>query len=224
MKKVFVLSLLSLFVLSLNAQKKKKADSFEGTITYSVTTEGQIEPNIMAQLPSEVMWTFKGPKTSMLMKTGFGTVTVIANAETQEQVVLYDALGQKMAIKSSKDETEKAIAEYPETKITETTETKKILNYNCKKVEMEDDKGNKSIIYVTDELNVPNANWNTQYKNIKGVMLEYSQKASPESDATLIFTAKEVKKRKIKDAVFEIPSNFKQMTMDEFKQMFGGEE
>jgi len=224
MKKLFLFSVLSVIVLTLNAQKAKNDAGFEGTITYAVTTEGEFDANTKAQLPTEVVWTFKGPKSSMLMKTGFGNITIIANADSKEQVVLYDMMGQKMAIKSTKEETEKALAEIPETKVTETTETKKILNYNCKKVQVSDDKNNTMDVFVTDEIQVPNANWNTQYKNIKGLMLEYSQKGNPDSDAKMIFTAKEVKKSKVKDAVFEIPSDFKQMSMTEFKQMFGGGE
>ncbi|NMD01617.1 MAG: DUF4412 domain-containing protein [Bacteroidales bacterium] len=223
MKNLFLFSLLSIFVLSLNAQKGKDNGAFEGTITYSVTTEGEFDANTKAQLPTEVVWTFKGPKTSMLMKTGFGNITILANAESKEQVVLYDMMGQKMAIKSTKEETEKSLSEIPDAKVTETTETKKILNYNCKKVQISDDK-NSMDVYVTDEIQVPNANWNTQYKNVKGLMLEYSQKGSPDSDAKMIFTAKEVKKGKIKDTVFDIPTDYKQMTMSEFKQMFGGGE
>jgi len=223
MKKLFLFSLLSIFVLSLNAQKGKDNAAFEGTITYSVTTEGEFDANTKAQLPTEVVWTFKGPKTSMLMKTGFGNITILANADSKEQVVLYDMMGQKMAIKSTKEETEKSLSEIPDAKVTETTETKKILNYNCKKVQISDDK-NSMDVYVTDEIQVPNANWNTQYKNVKGLMLEYSQKGRPDSDAKIIFTAKEVKKGKIKDTVFDIPTDYKQMTMSEFKQMFGGGE
>jgi GLPGLI family protein len=223
MKNLFLFSLLSIFVLSLNAQKGKDNGAFEGTITYSVTTEGEFDANTKAQLPTEVVWTFKGPKTSMLMKTGFGNITILANAESKEQVVLYDMMGQKMAIKSTKEETEKSLSEIPDAKVTETTETKKILNYNCKKVQISDDKSSMDV-YVTDEIQVPNANWNTQYKNVKGLMLEYSQKGSPDSDAKMIFTAKEVKKGKVKDSVFDIPTDYKQMSMSEFKQMFGGGE
>jgi len=224
MKKLFLFSVLSILVLSLTAQKGKNNSGFEGTITYSVTTEGEFDVNTKAQLPTEVVWTFKGPKSSMLMKTGFGNITILANADSKEQVVLYDMMGQKMAIKSTKEETEKALAEIPETKVIETTETKKILNYNCKKVQISDDKNNVMDVYITDEIQVPNANWNTQYKNVKGLMLEYSQKGNPDSDAKMIFTAKEIKKSKVKDVVFEIPSDYKQMSMTEFKQMFGGGE
>ncbi|MGQ9846360.1 MAG: DUF4412 domain-containing protein [Bacteroidales bacterium] len=224
MKKFFLISLLSVVVLALNAQKDKKNSSFEGTITYSVTTEGQLEPNVMAQLPTEVVWTFKGPKSSMSMKTGFGNITILANADSKEQVVLYDMMGQKMAIKSTKEETEKSLSEIPEVKITETTETKKILDYNCKKLQITDDKNNTFDVYVTDEIQIPNANWNTQYKNVNGVLLQYSQKGNANIDAIMTFTAKEVKKRKIKDSVFDIPTDYKQMSMSEFKQMFGGGE
>lgn len=221
MKKLFLFSLLSIFILTTNAQNDKKKQNFEGTITYIVSTEGEIEANIKAQLPAEVVWTFKGNKSSMLMKTGFGNITILANSETKEQVVLYDMMGQKMAIKSTKEEIEKSLNEIPKIKIIETSETKKILDYNCKKVQISDD-NNTFDIYVTDEIQIPNANWNTQYKDIKGVMLQYSQKGNPNTDAIMTFTAKEVKKRKIKDAVFDIPTDYKQMSMTEFKQMFGG--
>lgn len=224
MKKLFLFSVLSIFILSTNAQKGKNNEGFEGTITYSVTTEGEFDASTKAQLPTEVVWTFKGPKSSMLMKTGFGNITILANADSKEQVVLYDMMGQKMAIKSTKEETEKSLSEIPEAKVTETTETKKILNYNCKKVQISDDKNNTIDVYVTDEIQVANANWNTQYKNIKGIMLQYAQKGNPNSDAMMIFTAKEVKKGKIKDSVFDIPTDYKQMSMNEFKQMFGGGE
>lgn len=224
MKKLFLLSVLSIVILSTNAQKGKNDKGFEGTISYSITTEGEFDANTKAQLPTEVIWTFKGPKSSMLMKTGFGNITILANADSKEQIVLYDMMGQKMAIKSTKEETEKSLSEIPEAKVTETTETKKILNYNCKKVQISDDKNNTIDVYVTDEIQIENANWNTQYKNIKGVMLQYAQKGNPDSDAMMIFTAKEVKKGKIKDSVFDIPSDYKQMSMNEFKQMFGGGE
>lgn len=221
MKKLVLLSLISIFVINGYAQKKDAG--FEGTITYSVTTQGELDPQTKAQMPSEVVWTYKGPKSSMMMKTAFGNINILANAETKEQVVLYDMMGQKMAIKSSKEETESALKDIPELTIKETTETKQIAGYKCKKIELTDGKTTTNV-YVTEDIVIPNANWNGQYKNVKGVLMEYSQKASPDGDAQIIFTAKEVKKAKIKDTAFDIPSDYKQMTMSEFKQMFGGGE
>lgn len=221
MKKQFLFLVFSICIISLNAQKKDAA--FEGTIIYSITTQGDLDPQTKAQMPSEVVWTFKGLKSSMLMKTAFGNINIIANSDTKEQIVLYDMMGQKMAIKSSKEETESGLKELPEMKVNITNETKKVLGYSCKKVEISDGK-HTSYVFVTDEIQVPNANWNTQYKNINGILLEYSQKANPDSDALILFTAKEVKKSKIKDSTFEIPADYKQMSMTEFRQMFGGGE
>ncbi|MCX7863109.1 MAG: DUF4412 domain-containing protein [Bacteroidales bacterium] len=221
MKKMFLLSIVFVGILNMYAQKGSTA--FEGTITYTITTQGELDPQTKAQMPSEVVWTYKGAKSSMLMKTAFGNINVIANADTKEQIVLYDMMGQKMAIKSSKEETEAALKDIPEVKVVETNETKKIAGYNCKKIEISDGKTTTNV-YVTNDINIPNANWNGQYKNVQGVLMEYSQKANPDGDAQIIFTAKEVKKAKIKDNAFEIPADYKQMSMTEFKQMFGGGE
>ncbi len=222
MKKLFLLLVLSYSLMNLNAQKKDA--SFEGTITYSISTQGELDAQSKAQMPSEVVWTFKGPKSSMLMKTAFGNINIIANLETKEQVVLYDMMGQKMAIKSSKEETEEALKDIPQVKVNVTNETKKIVGYNCKKIEISDGKYTSNV-YVTNDIVIPNANWNTQYKDIDGILLEYTQKATPEGDGLILFTAKEVKKTKIKDSAFEIPAEYQQMTMTDFKKMFGsGEE
>jgi GLPGLI family protein len=224
MKNLFLFSVLSIFALTTVAQKNSKSDaSFEGTITYNVVPDGEIDANVKAQLPTEVIMSFKGPKSSMVQKTSMGNITVIGNSETKEQTVLFDMMGQKMAIKSTKEETEKAISEYPEAKVNVTTETKKIAGYNCKKVEVTtNDKVTN--IYVTDDIKVANVNWQSPYKNVTGIMLEYSQKTGQEQEISLTFTAKEVKKGKVKDDVFAIPSDYKEMTMAEFKKMMGGGE
>ncbi len=221
MKKVLLISLLSICIISLKAQKKEA--TFEGTITYAVTVEGDVDPTTKSQMPSEVSITYKSPKSSMLMKTAFGNITIIGNSESKEQVILYDMMGQKMAIKSNKEETEASLKEIPEMTVNVTNETKKIAGYNCTKVELSDGK-TTMIAYITKDIQIPNANWNSQYKNVDGVLMEYTQKANTDTDAKIVFTAKEVKKAKVKDNTFEIPSDFKQMTMTEFKQMFGGGE
>ena len=219
MRNLLIASLLSLCFIGLNAQKKDLG--FEGTITYSVTVEGDVDLTTKSQMPSEVIISYKAPKSSMVMKTAYGNITVIGNSESKEQVVLYDLMGQKIAIKSSKEETEASLKEIPELTVTVTNETKKIAGYTCTKVNLTDGNTTTSA-YVTKEIVIPNANWNSQFKNVEGVLMEYSQKAKNDTDAIIVFSAKEVKKAKIKDAVFEIPPDYKQMTMTEFKQMFGG--
>ncbi len=224
MKNLFIISVLSILTITATAQKKsKEVETFEGTITYNVIPNGDIDANTKAQLPTEVVTSYKGNQSCTVQKTSMGSITVIANSESKEQIVLFDMMGQKMAIKSSKEETEKALKEYPEAKINVTTETKQIAGYKCKKVEVTlNDK--VSNVYVADDIKVSNANWQSPYKNISGVMLEYSQTTGQDQDISLTYTAKEVKKGKVKNDIFSIPSDYKQMTMDEFQKMFGGGE
>jgi hypothetical protein len=53
-------------------------------------------------------------------------------------------------------------------------------------------------------------------------MLEYMQAAGQEGDINLLITAKEVKKEKVKDTMFAVPTGYQEMSMTEFKKMFGG--
>jgi hypothetical protein len=214
--------LVALFIsTSVIAQKEKKNKAFEGFISYSVTPQGEVDASVAAQLPTEIIAYFKGDKTRLEQKTAMGSAIIIGNITTKEQVVLIDMMGQKMALKSTKEETEKAQAEIPKGTVTVGTETKTIAGYNCKKTDFTQD-GKTSTIYITDEIDLTNSNWQTQYKDVEGVMLEYIQAAGQEGDIKLLITAKEVKKEKVKDTMFTVPTGYQEMSMAEFKKMFGG--
>jgi GLPGLI family protein len=203
------------------AQKDKKNKAFEGFISYTVAPQGDIDPSVSAQLPTEIIAYYKGDKTRLEQKTAMGSAIIIGNMTTKEQIVLIDMMGQKMALKSTKEETEKAQAEIPKGTFTVGTETKTIAGYNCKKADFVQD-GKTVTIYTTDEIDLQNSNWQTQFKDVTGVMLEYTQMAGQEGDIKLLITAKEVSKEKVKDAMFTVPTGYQEMSMAEFKKMFGG--
>lgn len=221
MKISSLLFLLAALFISTSIVAQKKAKPFEGFISYTVTPQGDVDASIAAQLPTEVLVYFKGEKNRIEQKTPMGSAIIIGNISSKEQIVLIDMMGQKMALKSTKEETEKAQAEIPKGTVTVGTETKSIAGYTCKKVDFTQD-GKTSVIYVTDEIDLQNSNWQTQYKDVEGVMLEYIQLAGQEGDIKLLITAKEVKKEKVKDTMFTIPTGYQEMSMAEFKKMFGG--
>lgn len=217
---------LFVFVFSLAAiqgfaQKDKSSKPFEGHIFYTVAPQGELDASVSAQLPTAVQMYFKGNKTRMEQKTPMGSAIIIGDISTKEQVVLLDMMGQKMALKSTKEETEKGQAEIPAGTLTMGTETKQIAGYNCKKADFVQD-GKTVAIYVTEELDIPNSNWQTQFKDVKGVMLEYTQITGEEGEIKMLITASEVKKEKVKDSMFSIPTGYQEMSMAEFKKMFGG--
>ena len=203
------------------SQKKKKTKPFEGSISYTVTPQGEIDASVSAQLPTEVKMYFKGTKTRMEQKTPMGSAIIIGDYTTKEQVVLIDMMGQKMALKSTKEETEKAQNEIPKGTVVAGTETKQIAGYNGKSYEFTQD-GKTFTVYIAEGLDIPNSNWQTQFKDISGVLLEYVQVTGEDGEIKMLITAKEVKKEKVKDTMFTVPTGYQEMSMAEFKKMFGG--
>ena len=133
-----------------------------------------------------------------------------------------DMMGQKFAMTMSTEEIEAQNADVPDVDVEVTNETKEIAGYTCKKaiVKTKGDNPGEHIVYFTDELGSGTMNYNNpMFKDIDGVMLEYS---SADEGMKMMFSAIKVEKKKVSDKDFEIPEGYKVMTMDEFSNMFGG--
>lgn len=201
--------------------KPKKSEYFEGYIKYKITYEGrELSASEKAQMPSEMTMYYKEGQSRQEMVTAMGTIVTISDSETKETVMLIDMMGSKIAIKSTKEDNEKALAEMEDPEINYIEETKDVAGYTCKKTEVKTDQG-QITAYVTEDLKVKNANWNS-YKNLKGVMLEYTANSKQDEDLTLVFTATEVKSSKVKKTMFVVPSDFQVVSPEEAKTMFGG--
>lgn len=214
---VIVFFILSLICTGSFAQKGK---AFMGTITYEVIYDGNLEPAVKAQLPSDAVFYIKGNKVLQESKSSMGTQSVVIDGDSKTNLILIDMMGQQLAIKVPKEDVEKQLKEVPVAKVEFFEETKKIAGYNCKKVEITEGDNTTTAYYSTD-FNCPEINWATPYKDIKGVLLEYS---TSQQGITAKYTAKEVKETKVKDNKFTVPVGFKELTPDEAKKMFGGGE
>jgi GLPGLI family protein len=133
-------------------------------------------------------------------------------------------MGQKMALKATKEEIEKVLAKIPTATMVVGTETKQIAGYNCKKVDFTQE-GKTTTIYTTEDLVIPNSNWQNEYKDVPNVILEFLQ-VIPTQDAEIkmLVAATEVKKEKVKAEMFLVPAGYQEMSMSEFKKMMGGAE
>lgn len=217
MKSIFALIILSALLINVVPAQ----DFFEGTIKYKITYEGrELTATEKAQMPTEQTVYYKGGQARTDMVTAMGTVTTLSNSETKETVLLLDMMGNKMAVKTTKEETEKAMTELPEPVINKLEETKEIAGYKCTKTEITVE-NNTITSYTTNDLNVKDANWQS-YKGLTGVMLEYSVNNAQDEELIMTFTATEIAKSKIKPKLFEVPADFQIMTQDEFKSMLGG--
>jgi GLPGLI family protein len=129
-------------------------------------------------------------------------------------------MGEKVAYKQTKEEIEEAEAMMEENKpeYNETGETKEILGYTCKKVDVE--MGEDIFpIYYTNEINIEgNSNDSGQFPGIDGVILEYTV---AQQGMVMKFTATEVKKQRVSDEMFGIPEDYTLKTAEEMEALFG---
>jgi GLPGLI family protein len=202
---------------------KTEAKEFSGVIVYNITYGDDVDAQTAAMMPKTMKIIIKGNKSRMEMSMGgMGTTVVIFDADKKDAITLMDMMGQKYAMTMTTEEIEAQNTDVPDVDVDVTGETKEIAGYKCKKaiIKEKGDSGREHIVYFTDELGSGALNYNNPtYKNIDGVMLEYS---SAEEGMSMKFSAIKVEKKKVSDKDFEIPEGYKVMTMDEFKNMFGG--
>ncbi len=219
---VFIIAvLLTAFSPTLIAGEKP----FKGTIIYGLTYSGDIDPASLAQQPKEITVYILGNKIKTEVNQGGAYITQIQDGDAKTQIVLLDIemIGKKFVIRKSTEEVEKELAELPESTIKYIEETKEIAGYTCKKGELitKDDEGEESIstFYYTEELGNKAWNFGTEYSEVDGAVLEYEEAAG---NFSVKFVAKEIKKGKVKETDFLVPSDFEEKTSEELREMFGG--
>ena len=225
MKKLFsTLAFISLSVVSLTAQNN------EGFVLYDMKIEG-LPPEQAAMVGDmENKVTFKNGKvltemTSMM----FTNQTVI---DENGMVMLMEQMGNKMAIKQTKDEMEKEAAKQKDKqadpKIEYINETKTIAGYECKKAIItivgKDKKEEKMEVWYSEKFANPNKEGRGKgqgfMKGLKGMPFEY---AGGQGGMKFKMTAKEVSVDPVSDSKFNLSTDgYKLMTMDELKALQGG--
>ncbi|OFX45216.1 MAG: hypothetical protein A2046_05210 [Bacteroidetes bacterium GWA2_30_7] len=218
--KLNVLILSLALIINFNNLSAQKSTDFQGTVTYNVAVEGELDAMTKAQIPTEMTQTYKGNKVRTEQKSSMGSTIIITDNETKITTILLDMMGNKMAITQTKEDADKALQEMPEVKVTNSEETKTIAGYNCKKATVEMTGEEKSVldVYYTNEIIVNNPNSLSFFKDIKGVLLEYTQSAG---EIKMKFTAKKVKKAKVKKSIYKIPEGYQQLTQEQFRSMLG---
>ena len=196
--------------------------SFEGTVTFGL--EYKDLPAEMAameaMLPDESVTRIKGQKTRVEQSMGMGmSQVVITDIKNESGTLLMDMMGQKMAVSMSKEELEKmekkGADKKPEFKYSD-SETKEIAGYKCSKATVSMEGVGEMEIYYTKDLP---AGASKQFEGLKGFPLEYTVDSG---QFKVKMTAKSVAKEKLDKSLFEIPSDFKKMTFDEFQKAMGG--
>ena len=212
MKNITTLIFLTLFSNVFFSQK------FEGVITYSIDYE---LPEIMeaqrSMLPSEMNTYCKKKTTRVEQKTAMGDQIVISSTKTGESTLLMNMMGQKMAIEvgNQKDNKNESIPS-----IVYSQESKTIAGYLCEKAtytvysKEQQDSISMDLYYTTK---IP-ALYNQQFKELKGIPLEYTINTQGMS---MTFEATKIESKKLSKSLFNIPREYETISLEEFKKMMG---
>ena len=219
MKKIFSL-LLVMAALASGSAHAQKSKAFEGTLTYEITYPGmQIDPAQAGQLPTSMTIKIKGTKTRQDMVVGVVSQSGISDAATRTQIALIDMMGQKYAIRTTPADLDTAFKKIPAAKIELKSDTKEIAGYVCKKATVTEEDQTFDVWY-TEEIGTESNFANPSMREIKGMLMEYE---SDMNGIKMKMTVKSVKAEKVKDVLFMMPADYKELTKEEVKAMFGGE-
>jgi hypothetical protein len=213
---LIIIALLFACSITVNAQKK-----FKGVINYTISYSGTIDAATAAQQPKVMVLSIYENISKMNLPLGPVNIDVVTNGDTKSTTTMLDIMGEKKYFKMSTEEIEKKIAEKPAPEIKYMDDTKTVAGYVCKKAEYsekdEEGKVSTAVVYYNEELGGEALNYGGQFSKLKGLPLEYVITGADGIITT--FSATEVKKGKVKDTDFLIPSDYVEMTPEEKAQM-----
>lgn len=203
----------------------------EGYLVYDMKIEGlpADQAAMMGDMENKV--TFKNGKVLTEMSSMMFTNQTMVDATGM--LMLMEQMGNKIAVKMTKEEMEKADAKSKDKpsdpKIEYTAETKTIVGYECKKAiitvtDAKTKKEDKMEIWYCEKFDNPNKEGKGRgqgfMKGLKGMPFEY---AGGQGGMKFKMVAKEVSTDPVSDSKFILSTDgYKMMTMDELKAMQGG--
>lgn len=226
---LFVFSCSTLF-----AQKKKAASFPEGVITYKMTAKGtQFEGAEQFINNSSLQVYIKNKSTclDLAIMNGLVRMKLVYNSITDKSFLLLDIPfieDGKVALTIDKDEIQKMLpsGEMQEAnpddikKMIKFKGSKKIAKHNCKKGSLElpaEAKDVKFDFYVSKKLTINADNFDKFIDIFGGFPLGFDIAAQGNE---LSIYATEIEKKTIADSNFNIPSNYKEKSLEEFKSLF----
>jgi len=224
-KSILSVFFVSLLLIAYTTATFAGGKPFKGTIIYDLTYTGDIDPATLSQLPKEITKFIYGNKSKTEVNQGGAYITEIQDGDAKTQTVLLDIemMGKKFVIRKSAEEVAEEMADLPESTIKYIDETKEIAGYICKKGELitKDDDGEESIsvFYYTEQLGNKAWNFGTEYSEVDGAILEYEEGAG---NFSVKLVARIVKKGKVKETDFLVPSDFEEVSSEQLREMFGG--
>lgn len=182
----------------------------EGIIHYELTYLDDENANpIITFLPNTMTYSFKKNKTIQKVEGWGGVFKMVGISDNKKDsvIALMKILGDKLMYRCKLGDDSFGYDPLEGMTIEYVDETKVIAGYNCKKA-LAKYKDSTFELFYTEELKIENANWNTPYKDVKGVLLEYQINMFKINTKIV---AKEVEKIDIEESEFDLPTGYTQV-------------
>lgn len=186
-----------------------------GVIKFEITYPYYDKEGFMAtMMPDEMYMRIKDNKFRNEISQGiFRTVFIADNQKKELRQQLY-FWSKKIAVKLSEQETSEFVDDFDKVTISYTEDTDTIAGYLCKKAiaEFEDPEMPSIDLYYTNEIDLKDANWCNQFKEIDGVLLQYEVERY---GLRMRFKALEIYHEEIPDGMFQIEEGYKYVSAEE---------
>ena len=191
----------------------------EGKVIYAVSyPDSRLDSNSV--LPTESVTFFKDHKIRIDLQSGRGIENRVIVDNRKEVIhVLTDMMGDRTAVMMTKKDVEEETKSQKLPEFTVTDESKTIAGYRCIKANATLADGRKFTIWFTKEIKIENANWNNQFRDVDGFLMEFT---TQQGAINMQMTAKNVSIEKIDDTVFNIPESYRIVTKNELNRMSKG--
>lgn len=193
----------------------------EGEIIYKISYPGSEDNMMISVMPDKMYFKFKDGKTISELPAGMGLFNMAIKTDSASKKLVQEVkvLSEKKGITYNYAELQKMFDYEPKLKIEPTKETKEVAGYKCTKAHVTFPDGEREPfdIFYTKQLNIPNANWYNQFKEIDGVILEYNVKRW---GFETHFEAIKVEKKLVDSVIFNPDKSFRTVGQREIDQIF----
>lgn len=190
----------------------------EGTLVYNISIQtGSNEPKMADMLDGATTTIYlKGMQSRSELVSGLGSEVTIYDSKKGSGVILKDYSGQKLMITLTKEDWDKKNSKYEGITFETTNETLNIAGYECKKAIAKLKDGSSFVVYYTTELEVADKDYDSQFKNLPGLALQYEWQSGK---MRFKYTLSKINFDVVPASKFDIPkSGYRVMTYAETKK------
>ncbi len=197
------------------ADAQKKVSELSVVYDYVITSNSSSKPVNGFEGATNTIY-IKGNMVRSEMTSSLFSSSTIYDSKTGQAVILKEVSGQKLLIHLSPENWQEMNKPYEGIVFTNTSETKTIAGYKCLKATGKTGSGSELIVYYTTEIVPDNKDYNTKFKNLEGLPLEYQL---INDKLKIQYTVSKINLNPVPASKFDLPKNgYREMTYEESKK------